>query len=173
MGTVVPATTAAPILQRVLDALAEEPVHVHVALCDSTLASWPGAVIDPAELRAPANATVTGYVRHAAVLPRTRLFVSHAGLSSIGAALTFGVPMLLMPVFNEQPDNARHATDLGVARTVAIDATTDELRTAARALLDDDATRSTARQVASQLRQRGNGAAAVDALERLAVRGAP
>ena len=89
----------APLLERVLDALAELPVRVFATV---------GGHLSPSDVRPPANAVVSPYVRHAAVMPHASVFVTHAGLSGIGAALTFGVPMVCVPLGREQPFNAHH-----------------------------------------------------------------
>ena len=45
--------------------------------------------------------------------------VTHAGLGSVAGAMTFGVPLVCMPVERDQPLNAQRVTDLGAG--VALD----------------------------------------------------
>jgi UDP:flavonoid glycosyltransferase YjiC (YdhE family) len=90
-------------------------------------------------------------VRHAALLPQVDLFVTHAGLSSVGAAMTTGVPMVCMPLFNEQPENAEHARRLGIANVVAADAPPGEIRTCLEAALADGAMRATVAKLAASI----------------------
>jgi MGT family glycosyltransferase len=148
----------APVIQRVLDALANLPVIAYVTL---------GAHIDPSALRVPANATISGYVRHAAVMPHARLFVTHCGLSGIGAALTFGVPMLCLPLGREQPANAARVEAVGAGRALSPDASVEELWSTLQALLAGDATRAAARAMASTIAAYGNGERAAEELEQL------
>jgi MGT family glycosyltransferase len=103
---------------RVLDALADEPVHVFVTVGDH---------LDPSDFEAPDNAIVASYVRHSAVLPYAAVFVTHAGLSGIGAAMSCGVPMVCMPLGREQPDNAAHVEAAGLGRVVPPDGDVREL----------------------------------------------
>ena len=96
----------APLLQRVLDGLDGAAVTVLATL---------GPHLRAEDLRPPANATLTGYVRHAAVLPHADLCVNHAGLGSIGAALTYGVPLVCVPLGRDQPVNAEAVAAVGAA----------------------------------------------------------
>ena len=80
--------------------------------------------------RGPAEPTVSGYVRHAAVLPHADLLVTHAGLGSVVAALAHGVPMVALPLDREQPDNARALARMGAGVALAPDAPADEIRAA-------------------------------------------
>jgi UDP:flavonoid glycosyltransferase YjiC (YdhE family) len=147
-----------PLLQTVLAAFEALPVHVFATV---------GNHLDPANFRAPANAVVAGYVRHAAVLPHAATYVTHAGLSGIGAALTYGVPMLCIPLGREQPANARRVEAIGAGLVLGSDATVSDLRRALRALLDDPSYRTAATDTAAAIRADGSGAVAVDALEQL------
>ena len=103
----------APVLQRVLDALADCAVRGWVSL---------PSYVARDELSAPDNVTLSGYVRHAAVMPHADLLVTHAGLGSIGAALTFGVPIVCIPEDRDQPVNAGMVARLGVGQRLDPDA---------------------------------------------------
>ena len=157
-GTVAPDDMALPVIQKALDACADLPVDVMATV---------STTFDRSLLRVPPNAHLSGYVRHAAVLPHTSVFMTHAGLGSVGAALTFGVPMVCLPIFLEQPDNAAHVETLGAGRNLGSSATVDELRDAVRDVLSDDRYRKVAQSVAASLRTDGNGALAVTELEAL------
>ncbi|HET6617410.1 MAG TPA: glycosyltransferase [Gemmatimonadota bacterium] len=75
---------------------------------------------------------------HEAIFPRVAAIVHHGGIGTLGQALRAGRPMLVVPWTHDQPDNARRAVRLGVARSLVpgryrAKRTADELRT----LLDD------------------------------------
>ena len=168
MGTVAGADQTAPVIQRLLDAFADRPVRVHVAVCTPEVATWDGAVVDPSSLRAPSNASVTGYVRHAAVLPHASAFVTHAGLSSIGSALTFGVPMVCVPITNEQPANAEHVAAFGAGIALTPDdATVDALHVATRDVLTNASYGEVAGRAAASIRSDPPAERAVAELEQL------
>ncbi|HYM16466.1 MAG TPA: glycosyltransferase [Dehalococcoidia bacterium] len=147
-----------PVLQRALDALAPLPVRVFATV---------GGHLSPADVRPPANAAVTGYVRHAAVMPHAAVFVTHAGLSGIGAALACGVPMVCVPLGREQPFNAEHLARTGAGIALTRDATPAELRDAVSAVLADPSYRGAAASMREAVAAYGNGARAVDQLEQL------
>jgi MGT family glycosyltransferase len=80
-----------------LAALAEEPVHV--------VATFPAGV--PANLRAPANATVREFVPHSAVLGRAACAITHGGMGVTQKALARGVPVCVVPYGRDQFEVAR------------------------------------------------------------------
>jgi Erythromycin biosynthesis protein CIII-like, C-terminal domain len=141
-----------PVLQAVLDALAEAPVRVLAML---------GAHLTASDLDVPANATVTGYVRHAAVLPHASALVTHAGLGTVLAALAHGVPLVCVPLGREQPDNAAAVARLGAGVTVARSAVPSSLGRAVLDALVEPAYRSAAQEMAAAI-----SAAPADAVER-------
>ena len=67
----------------------------------------------------PANARIERFVPHAAVLKRGCLLVSHAGHGIVAKALSYGVPMVLVPWSRDQPGVAARAAALGVAEVIA------------------------------------------------------
>jgi UDP:flavonoid glycosyltransferase YjiC (YdhE family) len=109
------------VLQRVLDALGGSAVRGWVSL---------PSYVAPNELSAPDNVILSGYVRHAAVMPHADLLVTHAGLGSIGAALTFGVPMVCIPEDRDQPVNAAAVARLGAGQQLLSDASPTAIREA-------------------------------------------
>lgn len=76
------------MLQNILDALAPLPVDVTVTA---------GASIDTTGLRVPANATLHDWLDHDEVLATTSLVVGHGGHSTTMRALSFDVPLVIMP----------------------------------------------------------------------------
>jgi MGT family glycosyltransferase len=123
LGTAGDPAVEVPVLRRVLAALAELPVRAFVTVADYVDRAAIGAV--------PPNATVSGYVRHAAVLPHADLLVTHAGLGSVVAALAHGVPMVALPLDRDQPENARALVRMGAGVALMPDAPADEIRAAA------------------------------------------
>jgi MGT family glycosyltransferase len=156
MGTT--AMDEGPVLQRVLDALDGAPLRVLVTL---------GPHLRPEDLRVPENATLAGYVRHAAVLRHADLCVNHAGLGSIGAALSFGVPMVCLPLGRDQPANAEAVAAARVGRVVAPDAPADHLRATVLDVLADVACRRNAARLADRIRALDGPTRAAEAVESL------
>ena len=128
------------LVQRVLDALEDEPVEVLALLGDH---------LRPETFRAPANALVRGYVRHASVMPAADLVVTHGGLGTVLAALRYGVPMVCLPLGREQPENAQAVERLGAGRVLGPDSPADEIREAVREVLRSDRFRLGAQQMST------------------------
>ena len=148
----------APVLQRILDAASALSAHILVTLPEH---------IGETALRLPENAAACGFVRHAAVLPHARLFVTHAGLGGIGASVACGVPMLCMPLGRDQPVNAEAVVAAGFGTSVRPDAGVVELRAAFEAALADTACYARARDEAARIRAANPGALLVSELEAL------
>ena len=145
-----------PVLQRILDGLSTLPVDVVATV---------GRHVDVGALRVPANATVTGFVRHSALLPHADLFIGHGGHGGIMAAGAFGVPMVLVPLDRDQPHNAARAEAIEVARVVHRDAEPDAIRAAVEAVRTGERERLGAMRLANAIAGYGN--AAVDLVEAL------
>ena len=58
------------------------------------------------------------YLPYSQVFPRAAAVVHQAGIGTLAQALRAGRPQLIVPVAFDQPDNARRATALGLARVV-------------------------------------------------------
>lgn len=100
---------------------------------------------------------------HAVVFPRSWAVVHQGGIGTLSHALASGRPMLVVPHAHDQPDNARRAAALGVARVLPrvryrADRAAGELRELAR----NPAYSSRARTLAPVIaRERGAEVAAV------------
>lgn len=126
-----------------------------------------GEHLDAAAFRAPANVTLAKYVRHSAVMPHAAAFVGHAGLGGISTALAHGVPLVCVPLGRDQPMNAGRVEAVDAGRTVDRDADVQTLRAAISDVLTDARYRDGARRMADAIARYGNGAVAVEELERL------
>ena len=128
-----------PVLQRLLSALGDAPVRVLATL---------GAHLDPADLAVPANAHLSGHVRHAAVLPWASAVVSHGGLGTVLAALAHGLPQVCVPLGREQPLNAAAVERVAAGCTIDPAAGPSEIRGAVSRLLADMELRAGAARMA-------------------------
>jgi UDP:flavonoid glycosyltransferase YjiC (YdhE family) len=145
-----------PVLQRVLDGLASAPVDVIATI---------GAHVRTRSLTVPPNAKVTGFVRHAALLPHADVFIGHGGLGGIMAALAFGVPVVSIPLDRDQPHNASRLEAIGAGATVAKDASPDAIREAVEAVRTGVREREGAIRMANAIAGYGNKA--VESVESL------
>ena len=78
-----------------------------------------GHAIDPVRLgRLPENTRARHWVRQDEVLREADLVVCHGGAGTTFGALAAGVPLVVCPMFADQPRNARAAEDAGAAVVV-------------------------------------------------------
>lgn len=86
-----------------------------------------GRNMDPAQFDPhPANVHVEQYIPLSRLLPYADLVISQAGFSTITTTLRNGLPMVLIPLGADQPENARQCAALGVGLVVAADERTSE-----------------------------------------------
>lgn len=130
----------AALLQRLCDACGQLDVEALVTT---------GPSLPSGTLTAAANVTAVDFVDHDDVSPHADLVVTHAGLGTVMAALTYGVPMVCTPLGRDQGFNAERVAQLGLGMTIEPEATTDELRHAIQNMLDD----GDAKQRASEFRE--------------------
>ena len=105
-GSVAPQMGLFPGLYRAaIETLAPLPVRLLVTI---------GRDRDPAELGPlPANVRVERWVPQADVMPHATAMVCHGGAGSVLAGLAAGVPMVVLPLFADQPYNAARVAALG------------------------------------------------------------
>jgi MGT family glycosyltransferase len=94
---------------------------------------------DPGELGPrPAHVHVERYIPQSLILERCDLVVTHGGHNTVLAALSVGVPMVVVPFFADQSQNAARCEALGVAQVIpGREITPDRIRDAARTVLED------------------------------------
>nr|AVT42224.1 UDP-glucuronosyltransferase 40AE2 [Lissorhoptrus oryzophilus] len=65
----------------------------------------------------PSNMMIRNWLPQQDILahPNTKLFITHGGLLGAAEAIHYGVPMLAIPVFHDQPENAARAERDGYA----------------------------------------------------------
>ncbi|GBP38242.1 UDP-glucuronosyltransferase 2B10 [Eumeta japonica] len=87
--------------------------------------------------------------------PNTKVFVTHGGLLSTLEAIHFGVPLIAIPVFGDQPMNAARAARSGYALKVDYgDRMVEELRRALDSMLEDDSYYRQAKRLSGLFRRR-------------------
>lgn len=142
LGSVAPTMDFFPgVYREVIDALAHLPVRVLVTV---------GRDRDPADIGPlPPNVHVARWVPQADVMPHAAAMICHGGSGTVRAGLAAGVPMAVLPLFADQPHNARRVTELGAGLTLDGAARAGD---AVRWLLADPAYRQAAERVAVAMR---------------------
>jgi len=148
-----------PLLETILAALDGQSVRAVV--------TTGGQPLDPAA-RIPSNVVVHDYVPHGAVLPHVDAVITHAGMGTVAAALSHGVPMLCTPIVRDQPLNAERVVTLGAGESVpAGDADLERVRVALAKILTDDRYRGAAERVRAASVDAGGAAGVARDLEAL------
>ena len=151
---------AARVGQRVLDALATLRVRGLLTL---------GPVLAPADLRIPGNVLVRRFVPHPLVLPFAHLMITHAGLGTVMAALVHGVPLVCIPVKNDQFENAARVVAADAGHSLNGKVTRRSLQRAILQVLTEPRFTNGARRLATAIA--AEGVSALDELEALAAAG--
>jgi UDP:flavonoid glycosyltransferase YjiC (YdhE family) len=155
---------ALPAYAVALQAVAELPVRVLLTVGrDLDLAALPGA---------PGNVRIERWVPQQDVLGHAAAAVVHGGSGSTLGAIAAGVPLVVVPLFADQPQNARRVAEVGAGLAVEpnrqdVPATIEPLRDALRAVLDDPSYGERARALADELGAEPPVDEAVPLLERL------
>jgi len=145
--------------QNAIDALAALPVHGVVTVGDS---------VDPAALRPADNVVVFATADHDDLMRRAALVMTHGGHGTLMRALTYSLPMIVVPgLAADQPVNAAAAQAWGVGRALPGDASADMMRAAVLEVLANPALRDKARAISQQLAGVDGARAAADEIEQL------
>jgi len=146
------------LLQRAADALGQAQVRGLVTT---------GPAVDPAVISAPPDVTVTRWVRHADVLPYCSAVITHGGHGTVMKALIAGVPLIVVPLGRDQPDNAGRVVYAGAGVRLRKNATVSALRVAISRVIEDPRYRAAAQHMAARLASERDDNRVVDELERL------
>lgn len=149
---------AVPVYRMAMEAVSGLPVRALLTT---------GHGVDPAVLGPPPpNMHVERWVWQAQVLAHADAVVCHGGSGSTLGALAAGLPLVVVPLFADQPDNARRVQELGAGVTVTPpDAAA--IHSAIRRVLDDASVRAAARGLAEEMGGQLPPDAAVDLFARL------
>lgn len=112
-----------------------------------------GEAADPAALGPlPPRVHVERFVPQDQVLGAATVMVTHGGSGSVLGALAAGVPLVVLPLFADQPHNAAQVTAVGAGMTIAGGpAAAGQIGAAVAAVLDNRAYRAGARRIAAEI----------------------
>jgi len=128
----------------------------------------PGAVVPRLLQALPGAPLVVPYAPQRALLARAAVAITHAGLNTALEALTQGVPMVALPVTNDQPGVAARLARLGAAEVVArAQLEPAVLRRAVERVLLSPSYREAAQAARAQIARRPGAAIAADIIERV------
>jgi MGT family glycosyltransferase len=131
-----------------------------------------GPLADQIHLRD--NMTGEGFLPQPAILPQVDLVITHGGNNTVTEALHHGKPMVVLPLFWDQVDNAQRIDETGLGvRLPAYDFADGDLTGAIDRLLADRALAGRLAAISARLRADPGTIKAAGLIERLATTGAP
>lgn len=117
------------------------------------------------QLVLPPNCIGANYLPQTKLLPHVQLAIVHGGNNTFTECFHYGVPMIIMPVFGDQPDNACRVQQLGLGRWLNLfTCTRDQLAEAIEQLLQDSAAQDRIRLMSKRIQQDNGWNAACDRL---------
>jgi MGT family glycosyltransferase len=150
----------AGLMQRLIDALGRAPWRVIVSLGPQH-----------EELRLFPNMTGAEFLPQTSILPQVDLVITHGGNNTTTECFHFGKPMLVLPLFWDQHDNAQRVHELGFGlRLPSYEWTEEELAGAIERLLGDAALRARLEATSARLQRRPGTETAAELIERVAGR---
>ena len=130
---------------QVIEALADVPVRVLLTLGDAG---------EPRALAAlPSNVHVEKWWPQREVMPHATVMVGHGGFGTTLLGLASGVPSVVIPLFADQPENARRVAAVGAG--IALEggrAAVGQLSPAVQRVLKDPTYRAGAHRIAGEIR---------------------
>ena len=124
------------------------------------------------EFELPDNMWGQARVPQTNVIPHCDLVITHGGNNTTTEAFHFGKPMIVLPLFWDQYDNAQRVHELGLGVRLDTYAFEDDERRAVDRLVADDNLRARMDAVGKAIRAEDGLGGAADLIESIA-RGAP
>ncbi|HTU31160.1 MAG TPA: nucleotide disphospho-sugar-binding domain-containing protein [Solirubrobacteraceae bacterium] len=120
------------------------------------------------------NMTGAEFLPQTSVLPHVDAVITHGGNNTVTEAMWFGLPMIVLPIFWDQHDNAQRVHECGHGiRLPTYSLTAEALTTALDRVLGDSALRARAAAAGERLRAHPGTVRAAELIERVAVSGEP
>lgn len=137
----------------VIDAVHDRPLQLLLSV---------GDLIDTDALPPlPGNVRAVRYAPQLAMLERASLFITHGGANSVMEALSFGVPMIVSPLCNDQFHQVHFIEQAGVGRHLDLrHASVEQTATTIEAMLGSPGLQANAARIAHGYRRSGADEAA-------------
>ncbi|MEG4960458.1 MULTISPECIES: glycosyltransferase [unclassified Microcoleus] len=142
---------------------------------DSQLVISLGAGATPESLPSlPGNPIVVGYAPQLELLQKAALTITHAGMNTTLESLSNGVPMVAIPVANDQPGVAARIAYTGVGKVVALkELSVSKVRSAIEKVLTQESYKQRAIEMQGAIGRSGGVKKAADIIEQVVLTGKP
>lgn len=104
LGTII---SSKSFYRKCIAAFADQPVSVILST---------GKVAPEKLGELPGNIYAYSFVPQLEVLDKCNLFITHGGMNSVCEAMTYGVPILVLPILNDQSINAAQVVELKIGK---------------------------------------------------------
>ena len=122
----------------------------------------------------PGSPLVVGYAPQLELLEKTTLTITHAGLNTTLESLTKGVPMVAIPVANDQPGVAARIAWSGCGESIPLKKlNVSKLKTAIQKVLTEDSYKQNAVRLQEAIQRAGGVSRAADIIEQAISTGKP
>jgi zeaxanthin glucosyltransferase len=134
-----------------------------------------GGGSDPKSLpNLPGNPLVVGYAPQLELLQKATLTITHAGMNTALESLSNGVPMVAIPIANDQPGVAARIAWTGTGEVITLPKlTSSRLKAAVKRVLTEDSYKKNAVRLQAAIRNAGGVNQAADIVEQVAETGEP
>jgi MGT family glycosyltransferase len=114
----------------------------------------------------PGNPIVVGYAPQLELLQRATLTITHSGLNTVLESLRYGVPMVAIPITNDQPGTAARIQFTGVGEAIMLkQLTVSTLHKTIKKVMEENSYRDKANQLQESISQAGGVVRAADIIE--------
>jgi MGT family glycosyltransferase len=166
------ASAGGPLVYLSLGSLASADVALMQGLIDTLAATDHRVIVSMGpqhdQLRLAANMVGAEFLPQTSILPQVDLVITHGGNNTVTESLYFGKPMVAMPVFWDQYDNAQRIDETGFGvRLDTYGHAPEELTGAIDRLLADDALAGRLAATSRRLRSAPGTVTAADAIEQV------
>jgi zeaxanthin glucosyltransferase len=122
----------------------------------------------------PGNPLVVGYAPQLELLQKATITITHAGMNTTLECLNNGVPMVAIPVANDQPGIAARVAWSGAGEAIPLSrVNVPKLRSAIQKVLTEDSYKQNALRLQEAIKKAGGVSRAIDIVEEAASTGKP
>lgn len=122
----------------------------------------------------PGNPLVVGYAPQLELLQKANLTITHAGMNTTLESLNNGVPMVAIPVANDQPGVAARVAWAGAGEAIPLSrVNVPKLRTAIQKVLTEDSYKQNAVRLQGAIQKAGGVSQAIDIVEQVVATAKP
>jgi MGT family glycosyltransferase len=121
-------------------------------------------------LNLPGSPLVVPFAPHQQLIEKSSLVITHAGMNTVLGALSSGVPLVAIPITNEQPGIAARLARTGAGEMVSLKSlSVPKLRNSIKKVLTEDSYKNNALRLQSAIQQAGGVSRAADIIEQVVI----